>query len=261
MLSPFSFCRRRLPSTMTISRGIRPHIVPSSSSASPSFCLLGQFASFSKDCASPVKLPLLCYHSSSYAGSGTINFRQTRFSAGSSSIFAGIYFNKKLYRTHTKATETTKASMLRKLEKWLSYPNLRKKQIKRDFNLPRVFHILDGIFFEGRLRDRVAVEWKDPKEMDCLSRIGSTSDVRQRPCPLIEVSKPLTSGPWTLAIIRARLDALLYKMIQIYFVLYCRDSQQLNKRAARRRWSSSFKKLLREVKQEADRIFEGLPRP
>ena len=249
---------------MIFSRGIGPHMVPNSSAVSPSFLLLRQFASFNNDCASPIKLSLLCYYRSSYAGSGTINIRQTRSSAGSSGIIAGISFNKELYHPHPKATKATKASKLRRLEVWLLYRNLRQKQKNQDFDLQLIFRILDGMLFDGLLRHRVIVEWIDPKEMpDRLSRTELESDARRESYLLIKITKPLTSGPWTLAIIRARLDALVDEMTQIYYELYCRDFdcfQYPNKRAVRGLWSSSFKKLLQEVKQEADPIFERLPR-
>ena len=264
MSSPFSFCRRRFPSTVIFSRGIGPHIVPISSAVSPSCLLLRQFASFENDCASPIKLSLLCYYRSSYAGSGTINIRQTRSSAGSSGIITDISFNKGLFHAHPRATRATKDSELRRLEVWLLYRNLRQKQINQNFDLQLIFRILDEILFDGLLRHRVIVEWIDPKEMPGrLSKTSLASDARRESCLLIEITKPLTSGPWTLAIIRARLDALVDEMTQIYYELYCRDLdrfQHSKKRAVRGLWSSSFKKLLREVKKEADPIFERLPR-
>ena len=261
MSLPFSFCRRRFLSTIIFSRGTSPHRVPNCITTSPSFLFLRQSASFNKDCASPIKLSLPCRYRSSYAGSGTINFRQTRSSAGSSGIIASISFNKELYHAHLKAT---KVCDLRRLEVWLLYRNLRQKQKNQYFDLQLIFRILDRILFDGLLRHRVIVEWIDPKEMpDRLSRTGLTSDARRESCLLIEITKPLASGPWTLAIIRARLDALVDEMAQIYFELYCRDLvcfQHPNKRALRGLWFSPFKKLLREVKQEADLLFEGLPR-
>ena len=265
-MSPrFSFCRPTLPSTTIISRGFGPHKIPISSCAPPSFLFLKQFASFSNDYASPIKLPLICYYRSSYAGSGTINFRQTRSSAGSSGTIAGISLNKELCHALFKATKANKASMRHEVEVWLSYRNLRQKQKNQGFDIQRIFRRLDGVLFDGLLRHRVIVEWIDPKEMpDRLSRTGLTSDARRGPCLLIEVAKPLINGPWTLTNIRARLDALVDEMTQIYYELYCRNSirvQLSNKGAVRGRRSPSFKKLLREVKQEADPIFERLPRP
>lgn len=252
---------------MIFSREIGRHIVPNSSAASPNFLFLRQFASFNNDCASPVKLSLLCYHRSSYPGSGTINSRQTKSSASSSSTNASRFFNKELYHAHpkaTKATKATKAKNLHRLEVWLLYRNLRQKQKNRYFDLQLIFRILDGRLFDGLLRHRVIVEWIDPKEMpDRLSRTSLTSDARRGSYLLIEITKPLTSGPWTLGIIRARLDALVDEMAQIYYELNYRDFvcfQHPNKRAVRGLWSSPFKKLLREVKQEADSIFKGLPR-
>ena len=200
---------------------------------------------------------MLCYYRLPYAGSGTIKFRQTVSSAGSSGIIAGISFNKELYHAHLKAT---KASELRRLEVWLLYRNLRQKQKNLYFDLQLIFRILDEILFDGILRHRVIVEWIDSKEMpDRLSRTRLTSDARRGSCFLIEITKPLTSGPWTLAIIRARLDALVDEMAQINFELYCRDFvcfQHPDKRAVR----ASLKRWVREVKQETDLLFEGLPR-
>ena len=265
MLSPFSFCRRRLPSTMTISRGIGPHIVPISTSASSSFCFLKQFASFSKDCRRPVKPPLLCNHRSLCVGFGTSTFRQMRSSAGPRSILAGIYSNKKPYHTHPKAA---KATMLRNLARWLSYPNFRRKQIKQSFDLGFVSRMLNTIFFGGLLHDRVKLKWKDPMgKPDYLSRTELTYDDRRGPCAEIEIVKPLTNGPWTPAMVLERYNALLCGMTWTFSEIYggnCVLFQQSNNRAARgwrSGYGSPFERLLREVEQEANRIPKGLPRP
>ena len=264
MLSPFSFCRRRLPSTMTISRGIGPHVVPSSSSASPSSHFLLQLASFSKDCRRPVKPPLLCYHRSLCVRFGTSNFRQNGSPLGPRSILAGIHSKKKLYQTHLRAA---KATMLRRLTTWLSHPNFRRKQIKRYFQLGYVFPMLNIIFFDGLLHGRVKLKWKDPMgKLDCLSRTKLISDDRRGLCAEIEIVKPLTNGPWSPATVLERYNALLYGMTRAFFEIYGPDCVlflQSKNRAARGRrsgYGSPFERLLREVKQEANRISKGLPR-
>ena len=265
MSSPFSFCRRRLPSTMTISRGIGPHLVPISTSASPSFRFLRQFASFSKECRRPVKPPLLCYHRSLCVGFGTSNFRQMRSSAGPRSILTDIYSNKKPYHAHLKAAKATK---LRNLARWLSYPNFRRKQIKQSFDLGFVFRMLNTIFFGNLLHDRVKLKWKDPMgKLDYLSKTTLTFDDRRGPCAEIEIGKPLTNGPWTPAMALARYNALLHSMTWAFSEIYCPNCvlfQQSNNRAARGRrsgYGSPFERLLQEVKQEANRISKELPRP
>ena len=254
MLSPFSSCRRRWPSATIISRGVGLYIVPISTSASPSFHLLWQSASFSKDFRRPAKPPLLWYHRSLCVGFGTSNFRQMRSSAGQRSIPAGMYSNKKLYQTHLRAA---KASMLRRLATWLSYPNFRRRQIKRNFDLGYVFRMLNTIFFGGLLHDRVKLKWKEPVgKLYCLARTEPTFDDRRGPGAEIKIVKPRTNRPWIPAAVLECYNASLYGMTRAFFEIYCRNfalSQQSNNRA--------FKRLLREVKQEANRISKELPRP
>ena len=258
MSLPISVSLRRFPFPMIISRGSGPHIISSLPSASRSVQLFRQFASFSKDCRPPLKLPLPCYHGLSNVGSGIINYCQTRSSAGPSSIVVDMYSKKKLYHTRQKAT---KARMLRRWDTWLLYRNLRQKQINQYFDLQYVLRIFDGIHFRGLLRDDVVVKWKDPKEMlGCLSRTSFDEDARRGPFVLIEIMKPPVNGPWTLTIIRERLGALRYEMARIYFQLHrrhCVSFQQSKNRTARggrSGYGSSFKKFFQEVEQEANRI-------
>lgn len=259
MLSPISFCRRTLPSTMVVSL----HLLPVCSSASPSFQFLRQFASFNDAYRRPGKPPLL--HSSLCVGFGTSNVRQIRSSAGPRRRRALMRFNEKLYHTHSKAA---KATELRNLARWLSYPNFRRKQINQGFDLGKVFRMLNIIFFDGLLRDRVKLEWKDPMgKLDYLSKTVLFFDPRRGPCVVIEIVKPLTHGPWTPAMMLERCDALLYGMTWAFSEIYprnCNLFQQSNNRAARGRRSgyrSPFERLLQEVKKEANRISKGLPRP
>ena len=250
---------------MIFSRRVGQHTISRLSSTSPSFRYLRQFASSSKNCRRPVKPPLLCYHPSLCVGFGTSNFRQMRSSASPRSILAAIYSNKKPYHKHLKAA---KATMLRNLARWLSYRNFRPKQIKQHFNLGYVFRMLDTVFFGGLLRDRVKLKWKNPMgKLDYLSRNKPIYDKRRGLRTEIEIVKPLTNGPWTPAMMLRRYNALLYGMTWAFFKLYCRNYvlfQQSNNRAARGRQSgygSPFEGLLQEVKQEANRISKGFPRP
>ena len=265
MLSQFSFCCQTLPSTIVISRGIGQHIFPSCSSASPSFQFLRQFVSFNKYYRRPGKPPPLHYQKSLCVGFGTSNFRQMRSSGGRRRRFAGIRSNKRLYRTHFKAA---KATMLRRLATWLSYRNFRLKQINQDFDLGLVFRMLDTIFFNGLLHDRVKLRWKDSMEKpEYLSRTTMVFDARRGLCAEIEIVKPLTHDPWTPTMILERYNALLYGMTLALSEIYpysCNLFQQSNNRAVRGRrsgYGSPFKRLLREVKKEAKRISKGLPRP
>lgn len=264
MLSPFLFYLRTIPSTVIIGWGFGPHVVPALPLISQSFQSVRQSTSFSKDCGSPIKLAQLRYHSSSCVLSGTINFRQARSVAASSSLLAGVRSNTKRYHTKPRAT---KASMLSRWGTWSSYRNVRQKQVNQYFSLGYVFRIFDRILFRGLLRHCVKLEWQAPTgKLDCLSRT-MFSDTRRGPCILIEIMEPLTNGPWTVAVLQERLDALLYEMTQVLFPMICRNCvpfQRSSKRAAsglRSKYGSSFRKLLREVKQEANCSLKGLPKP
>ena len=188
-----------------------------------------------------------------------------RSSAGSRSILAAIYSKKKPYHTHLKAA---KATMLRRLARWLSYRNFRPKQIKQYFDLEYVFRMLNTIFFGGLLHDRVELKWKSPVgKLDYLSRNKPIFDDRRGLRAEIEIVKPLTNGPWTPAMMLERYNALLYGMTWAFFEIYCHNCvlfQQSNNRAARGRrsgYGSPFERFLQEVKQEANRISKGFPRP
>ena len=265
MSSPSVFHLRRFPSTIIISRKLGRHKVPKFSSASQGVLFLRQFASFSKDCGPSVKLSPLCYHRSSYVGTGTINLSRSRFSEDPSSILAGMYPKKKLYHTNPNAT---RARMLSRLDTWLSYRNFRRKQIQQYFDLRYVFRMLDVVYFRGLLQDRITLMWEPPKgNSDRLSRTTLELDAKRGPCFLIVVVRPLTNGPWTQAIIKDRFEVLLCEVTQIYLLLEprnCVPFLQLNSRAAKAgqsRHSFSLKTLLRGVKREVDRIFQGFPRP
>lgn len=264
MSSPFLFYLRTVPSSVIIGRGFGFHMVPALPLLCQSIQFFRQSTSFSKGCASPIKLTQLCYHPLSCALSGTINFRQARYVAAPSSLLAGVGSNMRRYHTKPRAT---KASMLSRWGTWSSYRNIRQKQINKYFSLGYVFRMFDGIFFHGLLRQCVKLEWQTPTgKLDCLSRT-MISDTRRGPCILIEIMEPLTYGPWTFAVLQRRLEDLLYEMTQVFFLMICRDcvpSQRSSKRAAsglRSKYGSSFEKLLREVKQEANRSLKGLPRP
>ena len=189
MSSPFLFYLRKFPSTVIIGRRFGLPVVPTLPSISQGIHFIRQSTSFSKDCGSPIKLPLLCYHRLSGAESGTITFRQTRFLPAPSSILTGLYSNMKLHHTNPKAT---RASMLLRWGTWSFYPNVRRKQINQYFDLGYVFRMFDGILFHGLLRDCVRLKWQAPKgKLDCLSRTTLISDPRRGACALIEITEPL----------------------------------------------------------------------
>lgn len=264
MSSPFLFHLRINPSTVIIGRKFGLHVVPALPLVSPSIPSVRQSMSFSKDCGSPIKLTQLCHHPLSCILSRTINFRHARSVAAPSSLRAGVRSNTKRYHTKPRAT---KASMLSRWGTWSSYRNVRQKQINQYFSLEYVFRMFDGILFRGLLRHCVKLEWQVPTgKLDYLSRT-IFSDTRRGPCILIEVMEPLTNGPWTVAVLQERLDALLYEMTQVFYLMICRNCapfQWSSERAAselRSKYGSSFRKHLREVKQEANRSLKGLPRP
>ena len=67
------------------------------------------------------------------------------------------------------------------------------------------------------------------------SKTTLISDVERGPCALIEVVKPLTNGPWTLAIIQVFLEATRYKMTEVFYLMYsrnCASFQRANNQAA-----------------------------
>ena len=266
MSSPSFFYLRKFPSTGINGPGFGACLVPSLPSTSQRVQSVRHFTSPSKYCGPPIKLPLPYYHRLLCLRSRTTNFRQTRSLAGSSNKYTGLCPRKKLYYASPKAIE---AIMLCKWHKWSSYPNLRRKQINQYFDLWYVFRMLDGILFQGMLRNCVLLKWRTPKgKLDCRSRTKVITDARRGPCVRIEVTKPLVNGPWTLAIMQERLNVLLYEMTQVFFLMNsrtCVPSQRSNKRCNRASngrqfgYGSLFKKSLQEVDQKANRILKGPP--
>lgn len=247
MSSPSLFYLRTFPSTVIISRGFGPRVVPVLPLVSQSVQFVRQSTSFSKDCGYTTKLTQLSHHPLSCVLSGTINFRQARSVAARISLRAAVGSNKEHYYTKPGAT---KASMLSRWGTWSSYRNVRQKQINQYFGLRYVFRMFDEILFHGLLRHCVKLEWQTPTgKLDCLSRTV-ISDNPRGPCVLIEIMDPLTNGPWTVAVLQERLDALLYEMTQVFFLVIrrnCVHFPRSSKRAAsglRSKSGSSLGKLL-----------------
>lgn len=265
MSSPFLFCLRQFPCNILTRRGFGPHVLLCLFSTSQGIKGARQSTSSSIDCGPQIEGLLLCHHHLSCVGSGTINFRQTRSPAALCNLLASPCSKRRPYHTDPKAT---KAINIRIWETWSSYPSLRRKQINQHLGLRYISRIFDGIFFRGLLRNRVVLKWaKTPTErLDCLSRTTLILDVIQGPRALIEVMKPVINGPWALAAIQSRLEAILYEMTLVYSLMHSRDCvsfQRSNNRAASGRKSSLgsiARQLIREAEQEANRILKGFPR-
>ncbi len=78
------------------------------------------------------------------------------------------------------------------------------------------------------------------RKTDWLSRTTLISDAKGEPYALVEVVKPVATGPWTHAVIQECLEAMLFEMAKIYFLMYsncglCHEGYS----------GSSFRKLLR----------------
>lgn len=216
-------------------------------------------------CGSSRKALPLYHHRSSCVGSRTISTHQNRTPAASSNVLARLYLETKLHHTDLEAT---KATELRNWYTWSRRPNLRRKQINQHFDLGRVSRKFDKILFRGLLSKRVVLRWVEApvKNVDWLSRTTSKSDAKRGPYTLIEVRKPVANGPWTLAIIQESLEAMLFEMTSVFFVMYIHNGipfQRSHNRAKSRNQSvhgSSFRSLLRRVEKEAKGTIKGLSR-
>ena len=217
MSSPCSFYLRRVPSTMIAGGALGPRIFTSLYSTSQSIQMIRSSTRSSKDCGSRIKLLFQCRHPLSCVRSDTISFGQNKSLATPSNILAGLYSDKKLYHTGPKATE---AHMLNRWNTWSFYRNVRRKQINQYFDLWYIFDIIDALLFQERLRNRVMLMWKAPTgKLDWPSRIPLILVTKKEPRVFIEIKKPLTDGPWTLAIIQECLEALLNEMAKLYFFM------------------------------------------
>lgn len=248
MSSSYLFCLRKVPSTFTIGRAFGAHVAPRLPFTAYNVKGATLATSSSITCGAPIKLLLLSHHQPSYVGSRTINWPQSRSPAASSNILAGPNSKAKLYHTDFKATE---AAEFRKWETWLSPRNFRRKQINQHFDLPYVFRIFDGLLFRGRLRNLVVLRWVDAPmgKPEQLSRNTSITDIRRWPCALIELTRSLCNGPWAGATIQERLEAMLYEMTRVYFLMYISRGQSGH--------GPLFRKFLRRVEEEANHTLRG----
>ena len=262
-MSPrFLFARLKLPYSTISSRGLGPRVIPSLSSRVQSIQNLIQSTSSGKESGSPIRLSLSYHRRFSCVGVGIIDFRQTRSPVAPSNLHARLYSNSRLCHTKRKAT---KAKMLCRWETWSRYSNFRPKQINEHFDLRLVFSIFNEILFHGRLGSRVMLSWGAPTgKPDWTSRI-SIADAKRGPRPSIEVMKPLAKGPWTNAIMQDRLEALLYAMTKVSFLMHCcncipfQPSDGLAAHGQRSGKRSSWNKILRDVERKANRLLKGLP--
>ena len=250
------FCLRKYTFTIFIGQRSLPHVVPHLCSTAQSFKVTRQSTSFSIYCGPPVKVLLPYRHPLSRIGSWIINFRQSRSPAALGNVSAGLYCRTKLYYTGPKATE---AANLQRWDIWSSPRNLRRKQIIQYFNLRYISRILDKILLHGLSGNRMVLRWVETsvRKTDWLSRTTLISDAKGEPYVLVEVMKPVANGPWTHAIIQECLEAMLFEMAKMYFLMYSRNCGLCDEGHP----GSSFRKLLRRVEEEANRILEGFPRP
>ncbi len=246
------FCIRKFTSTIFIGQRFRHHAVPHLCSTAQSVKGTRQSMSFSIGCGPPVKVLLPYRHPLSRMGSEMINFRQSRSPAALSNVSAGLYCRTKLYHIATEATN------LQRWDIWSSPRNFRRKQIIQYFNLRYISRILNKLLFPGLSGNRMVLRWVETsvRKTDWLSRTTLISDAKGEPYALVEVMKPVADGPWTHAIIQECLEAMLIEMAKIYFLMYsnyglCHEGHP----------GSSFRKLLRRVEEEANRILKGFPRP
>lgn len=266
MSSPFLFCPRKFPFIVIIGRRFGPYVIPRLFPTAQSIKGGRQSTSSSIDRGPPFHVPLLCHHRLSCIGSGTIDFCREKSPAAPSNFLAGLSFQTKPYHTDLKAIGAPKLS---RWDTWLSLPNFRRKQTNQNFGLRHLSSILDEKIFEGLLRNCVLLRWVEAPmgKLDWLGRTTLISDAKRGPCTLIEVMKPLPNGPWTHKIMQERLDAVLYELTRVYFLMYIRNCvpyQRSNNRAASGRQpghGSLFSDLLQKVEQEANRKLRGLPRP
>lgn len=161
------------------------------------------------------------------------------------------------------------AARLRKWGTWSSPRGIRRTQINQRFGLRYVFRIFDKILFRGLLDKCVKLKWVETpvEKLDWLSRTSSISDTERGPRACIQIVKSAATGTWTDATLQERLEAMLFEMTQVFFVIFiqsCIPLQRPDYRGASRSHSGDgalFENLLQGVKQEADRTLTGLSRP
>lgn len=255
MSLPFLFCFRKVSSSIITCRALGPLVVPHLDSTAQGVDRARNSTSSSICCGLLYRIPsakLGLSFNSSYplVMSSTKRHFATRAT--------------KLYHTDLGAAEAVE---LRRWGTWSSPRNVRQKQINQHFDLGRISRILDKIIFRGLLGNRVIFRWSKAPRGKLESKTTLISDVKRGPCTLIEVVKPLTNGPWTLAIIQEFLEATLFEMTEVFFLMYsrnCAPFQQANNQA----WIGGLsrheilpRKLWREVEKEANRTLKGFQRP
>ena len=262
MSPPFLFAHLKFPYSAVSGWGLGSRVIPSLSPRAQSIQNSIQSTSSRKESGSPIRLSLPYHRRFSCVRVGIIDFRQTRSLVAPSNLHARLYSNGRLGHTERKAT---KAEMLRRWKTWSRYSSFRRKQIKRRFNLRRVLSIFNEILFHGGLGSRVVLTWAAPTgKPDWPSRIAIV-DAKQGPRLSIEVMEPLAKGPWTNAIMQDRLEALLYAMTKVSFLMNrcnCVHFQPSDDPAVHGQRSdkcSSWNKKLRDVERKANRMLKGLP--
>ena len=261
MSSLFLFILRKCPLTIITGRGYNSVALPIKFHSIKN---ARQSMSSSIDCGPPIQVPLLCHYRLSCAGFGTIKFPQTRSLAAPSKDVACLYSGRKLFRTGFHATAAAK---LRGWDTWSWPTNLRQKQINQHFNLRYVYHIFNERLFHNLLSN-VVLRWVEAPtgKLDWLSRTILISDPKRGPYALIEIEKPMSNGPWTLAIIQELLNAVLYEMTQVFYSMYGHNYisfRLLGNRARSAAQSGNralFRDLVQEVEREANTTLKGLPR-
>ena len=260
MSSQFLFPLRRFSSIAIVGRGFGSHAVY--------HAVKGAMQSTSSGINSGLLINVLplYYHRLPDVGSRTITYDQTRTQAASSNEITDLYLNIELYITNLEAM---KAAQLRRWGTWSSLRSIRRSQINQHFGLRYVFRVFDKLLFRGLLDGCVKLEWVEtPTEnLGWLSRNSMISDAKRGPYVFIQIVKPAATGTWTHATLQERLEAMLFEMTQVFFVIYIQNGipfQRPGYRAASGRQSGDgilFENLLQGVKQEADRTLIGFSRP
>ena len=254
-MSHLLFARLTFPFPAIVRRGHGPHLISSLSSKAQSARSFTQSTSSSKESGSPTRLSLLCHHRSSSVGVGIINLRQTRPPIVPNSLHARLSSSMKLRHTNDEATRDR---MLRRWVTWSRYSNFRPKQINRHFDLRLVCSILDEVIFDGVLGNCVVLRWGALTGKPDWSSRTIVADTKRGPRLLIVVMKPLAKGTWTNAIMQGRLEALLYAMTEVVFLMHrysrvpFQPSNDLAEHGQRSGKRSSLKKMLRDVEQQAN---------
>ena len=255
MSPPFLFCFRKVSSSIITCRALGPLVVPHLDSTAQGVDRARKSTSSSICHGLVYRIP--------FAKLG-LSFNSPYPLVMSSTKTHFATQETKLYHTDLGAAEAVE---LRKWGTWSSPRNVRQKQINQHFDLGRISRILGKIIFRGLLGNCLIFRWSKVSRGKLESKTTLVSDVERGPCALIEVVKPFINGPWTLGIIQESLEATLYEMTDVFFLMYSRNCAPFQ-RANNQAWIGGLsrheflpRKLWREVGKEATRTLKGFQRP